>query len=113
MSECPRKPTTWAARLSIGFLSLLLLSASYYGVYRLALHPSYVVQIRSRLYPRFRFIDYGSRADSWMHFLFAPAHAIDRRLRSEHWNSATDDEEYEATARELRQYRHAGRTDEY
>jgi hypothetical protein len=83
MSGDQRKPTTWGVRLGIGFLSLLLLFAGYYGAYRVALDESEVIRFKPtyRIHFRGRFV----RINRLVQRFFVVAYLADRKLRPSYW----------------------------
>jgi hypothetical protein len=87
-------PTTWGARLIIGFLSLLLLCGGYYGLYRLAVDDEYLLGVDP--IPSYICNRWHSNEAGWycVDCFFRPAYLIDRELRPEFWRPFRDEYDF-------------------
>jgi hypothetical protein len=84
MSESPSRTTTWATRIGIGLLSLLVVSASYYGAYRLSLDSEAIV-VGYQAFPAYR-LDWLGDYRATAYTCLTPAFLVDRTLRPAYWN---------------------------
>ena len=81
-----RSRTTWTARVTISLSSLLLLSALYFGAYRLTVEPSLSYFAGNKWQPVYRFRPKVGNTRELLESFFMPAHLVDRKLRPKRWN---------------------------